>query len=123
MIAEGSVYVTAGTDRRSSGTHYTPESLTEPIVRRTLEPLVYEGPAEGKPEKEWKLKTAEELLDMKVCDPACGSGAFLVESCGYLSGRLLEAWEKELQKLPDPPESMERQQIRAPGVFYSVSDG
>jgi len=100
VIAEGSVYVTAGTDRRSSGTHYTPESLTEPIVRRTLEPLVYEGPAEGKPEKEWKLKTAEELLDMKVCDPACGSGAFLVESCGYLSGRLLEAWEKELQKLP-----------------------
>ena len=45
----GSVYVTAGTDRRSSGTHYTPESLTEPIVQYTLEPLVYVGPAEGKP--------------------------------------------------------------------------
>ena len=48
---KGSVYVTAGTDRRSSGTHYTPTSLTEPIVRYTLEPLVYVGPAEGKPQR------------------------------------------------------------------------
>ena len=43
----GSVFVTAGTDRRSSGTHYTPESLTEPIVQYTLEPLVYVGPPRG----------------------------------------------------------------------------
>ena len=57
VIVSGSVYVTAGTDRRSSGTHYTPKSLTEPIVQYTLEPLVYEGPAEGKPKTEWKLKT------------------------------------------------------------------
>ena len=49
VIPPGSVFVTAGTDRRSSGTHYTPGSLTEPIVQYTLEPLVYVGPAEGKP--------------------------------------------------------------------------
>jgi hypothetical protein len=49
IIPAGSVYVTAGTDRRSTGTHYTPRSLTEPIVQHTLEPLVYVGPAEGKP--------------------------------------------------------------------------
>ena len=63
VIPKGSVFVTAGTDRRSSGTHYTPRSLTEPIVQYTLEPLVYVGPAEGKPKSEWKLKTAAELLD------------------------------------------------------------
>ncbi|MEI6415060.1 MAG: type IIL restriction-modification enzyme MmeI [Pseudomonadota bacterium] len=40
VIPKGSVFVTAGTDRRSSGTHYTPRSLTEPIVQYTLEPLV-----------------------------------------------------------------------------------
>ncbi len=45
VIPPGSVYVTEGTDRRSSGTHYTPRSLTDPIVQFTLEPLVYEGPA------------------------------------------------------------------------------
>ena len=49
VITTGSVFVTAGTDRRSSGTHYTPKSLTEPIVQYTLEPLVYVGPAEGMP--------------------------------------------------------------------------
>ena len=51
VIRKGSVFVTAGTDRRSSGTHYTPRSLTESIVQYTLEPLVYVGPAEGKPRK------------------------------------------------------------------------
>ncbi len=93
VIANNSVYVTAGTDRRSSGTHYTPKSLTEPIVQYTLEPLVYEGPAEGKPRSEWKLKSAAELLDLKICDMACGSGAFLVQACRYLADRLIEAWE------------------------------
>ena len=93
VIRTGSVFVTAGTDRRSSGTHYTPRSLTEPIVQFTLEPLVYVGPAEGKPKEEWTLRPARELLDLKVCDMACGSGAFLVQACRYLSERLVEAWE------------------------------
>ena len=72
VIRKGSVFVTAGTDRRSSGTHYTPRSLTEPIVQYTLEPLVYVGPAEGKPKEEWKLRSAKELLDLKI-----GSDPFL----------------------------------------------
>ena len=94
VIPMGCVFVTEGTDRRSSGTHYTPRSLTEPIVQYTLEPLVYVGPAEGVPKDQWKLKSARELLDLKVCDMACGSGAFLVQACRYLSERLLEAWDQ-----------------------------
>ncbi len=74
VIRKGACIVTAGTDRRSSGTHYTPRSLTEPIVQYTLEPLVYVGPAEGTPKEEWKLRSAKELLDLKICDMACGSG-------------------------------------------------
>lgn len=92
VVGKGSVYVTAGTDRRSSGTHYTPRSLTEPIVRYTLEPLVYEGPAEGWDKEKWKLRSPKELLDLKICDMACGSGAFLVQACRYMSERLQEAW-------------------------------
>jgi hypothetical protein len=92
VITTGSVFVTAGTDRRSSGTHYTPKSLTEPIVQYTLEPLVYVGPAEGLPKEQWKLRSAKELLDLKICDMACGSGAILVQACRYLAARLLEAW-------------------------------
>jgi hypothetical protein len=93
VITTGSVFVTAGTDRRSSGTHYTPKSLTEPIVQYTLEPLVYLGPAEGLPKEQWKLRSAKELLALKICDMACGSGAFLVQACRYMAARLLEAWD------------------------------
>ena len=93
VITTGSVFVTGGTDRRSSGTHYTPKSLTEPIVRYTLEPLVYVGPAEGLPKEQWKLRSAKELLALKICDMACGSGAFLVQACRYMAARLLEAWD------------------------------
>ena len=103
VILPGSVYVTAGTDRRSSGTHYTPESLTKPIVQYTLEPLVYEGPAEGKPKDQWRLKLAAELLALKICDLACGSGAFLVQVCIYLAARLLEAWEEAERRVEGSP--------------------
>ena len=67
-------------DRRETGTHYTPKSLTEPIVQHTLEPLAYTGPAEGMPRGEWRLKTPAEMLALKVCDLAMGCGAFLVAS-------------------------------------------
>lgn len=88
----GTFMVTTGTDRRETGTHYTPKSLTEAIVKETLEPVAYVGPAEGKPRDEWKLKSPAELLDLKICDPAMGSGAFLVQVCRWLSERLVEAW-------------------------------
>jgi hypothetical protein len=92
VYPKDSIYVTAGADRRSTGTHYTPPSLTEPVVRYALEPLVYAGPAEGKPESEWLLKSPREILALRVCDLACGSGAFLVQACRYLAERLVEAW-------------------------------
>ncbi|MDM3863022.1 MAG: hypothetical protein PT118_25080 [Aphanizomenon gracile PMC644.10] len=90
VIPAGSVYVTQGTDRRETGTHYTPRNLTEEIVKYTLEPLVYEGVAEGKPQQEWRLKSAAELLQLKICDMAMGSGAFLVQTCEFGTVALLE---------------------------------
>lgn len=87
--------VVLGADRRGTGTHYTPKSLTEKIVQETLTPLVYRGPAEGEPREAWELKRPDELLDLKVCDPAMGSGAFLVQACRFLSERLVEAWACE----------------------------
>ncbi|MGG7643907.1 Eco57I restriction-modification methylase domain-containing protein [Rhodovulum sp. YNF3179] len=85
--------VTTGADRRETGTHYTPKSLTEAIVKETLEPVVYVGPAEGAPRADWRLKSPAELLDLKICDPAMGSGAFLVQVCRWLGERLVEAWD------------------------------
>jgi hypothetical protein len=94
VIQAGSVYVTEGSDRRSTGTQYTPRILTEPVVQHALEPLVFLGPAEGWPREEWKLRSAREILALKLCDFACGSGAFLVQTCRYLADRLLEAWSE-----------------------------
>jgi len=100
---KGAFVVVLGADRRETGTHYTPKSLTERIVEETLTPLVYDGPAKGAPRAEWQLKTPEQLLDLKVCDPAMGSGAFLVQACRFLSARLVEAWaiEEETGRVVD----------------------
>lgn len=95
VMCPGDIYVTTGTDRRSSGTHYTPKALTEEIVRYTLEPLAYLGPAAGKPRAEWELRPAAELLGLKICDPAMGSGAFLVQVVRWLAERIVEAWDLE----------------------------
>ena len=100
VIPPGTLYVTSGTDRRSTGTHYTPRSFTEPIVKQTIEPLLYEGPSNGLPASEWTLKTSKEILTLKVCDMAMGSGAFLVETCRYMAERLVEAWENAEREHP-----------------------
>jgi hypothetical protein len=90
----GGHYMTSGQARRATGTHYTPRSLTEPIVAHTLEPIVYVGPAEGYPRDEWKLISPKELLALKVCDMAMGSAGFLVQVIRYLGERLVESWDK-----------------------------
>jgi hypothetical protein len=100
IVQAGSLYVGPGSDRRSTGTHYTPKTLTEPIVQHTLDPLVYRGPAEGWPQEKWELKSPAEILALKVCDMAMGSGAFLVQTCRYLAEKLVESWERLEQSHP-----------------------
>jgi hypothetical protein len=95
VILAGSVYVTSGTTRRATGTHYTPRSLTEPVVQHTLEPLVYVGPAEGLPREQWRLRPPQELLELKICDMAMGSGGFLVQVVRYMAERLVESMQKD----------------------------
>jgi len=74
-------------ERRRSGSHYTPRELTEPIVRVALEPILARLSEEsGGPVH------PDQILDLKVCDPAMGSGAFLVEACRQLAEALIEAW-------------------------------
>ena len=70
-------------ERRRSGSHYTPRTLTEPIVSEALRPILERLGPSARP---------TEILDLKILDPATGSGAFLVEACRQLSARLVEAW-------------------------------
>jgi hypothetical protein len=75
-----------GAERRRTSSHYTPRSLSAPIVQRTLEPLLLAMGA---------APAAERLLELKVCDPAMGSGAFLVEACRFLADQVVAAWTRE----------------------------
>jgi hypothetical protein len=95
VYPDGAFMVTMGQDRRETGTHYTPRSFTEMIVKNTLDPLVYDGPQEGADQRNWKLKSSGEILDLKICDPAMGSGAFLVQVCRYLAEKLVQAWHRD----------------------------
>ncbi|MGK4008634.1 hypothetical protein WMF31_38860 [Sorangium sp. So ce1036] len=82
----GQLVLQPGSERRRTSSHYTPRSLSAPIVRRTLEPLLAvmgEAPASAR------------ILNLKVCDPAMRSGAFLVEACRFLEDRVVAAWTRE----------------------------
>ncbi|MEU3189076.1 hypothetical protein ABZ686_00190 [Streptomyces sp. NPDC006992] len=96
VIPNGTLYVTESSLRKNTGTHYTPRFLAEEVVLHALEPLVYEpGPLQTADTEQWRLKTADQILELKVADVAMGSAAFLVAACRYLADRLIEAWELE----------------------------
>ena len=62
-------------------------------MKHALDPLVYEpGPHNEEDTEQWKLRPWAEIVDLKIVDPACGSGAMLVSACRYLADRVVEAW-------------------------------
>src|ERR1035441_2701762 len=87
LVPAGAMVLQPSEERRRSGSHYTPRALTEPIVRTTLAPIL-RGLCGG----DGQTLEPEQILDVKVCDPAMGSGAFLVEACRQLGDALVEAW-------------------------------
>lgn len=86
LLPAGAMLLQPSDERRKSGSHYTPRALTEPIVRTTLKPLLDALRTDGEP------PAPEQLLDLKVCDPAMGSAAFLVEACRQLGDELIASW-------------------------------
>ncbi len=84
VMLPGELYVVRwGGTRKGAGTFYTRPQLTLPTVRRTLEPLLQNG--------DGTFKTPEEILALKVCDPAMGSGSFLVASLRVLTDAVVAA--------------------------------
>jgi len=82
IVRQGEWYlVRFGNTRKGSGTFYTRPQLAAPTVRRTLQPLCYREDATP--------RSPEEILALKVCDPAMGSGSFLISSVRYLTNTLL----------------------------------
>ncbi|MBU1433316.1 hypothetical protein KKF91_22525 [Myxococcota bacterium] len=91
----GALLLQPGHERRRTSSHYTPRSLSSPVVKRALEPVLRSF---------GEAPTPEQILSLSICDPAMGSGAFLVESCRALADELVAAWArtKETPEGPDP---------------------
>jgi len=66
--------------RRSTGSYYTPPSLIDKVLDRALDPLIETACSKKDPERS--------LLALRICDPACGSGAFLVAAARRMASRL-----------------------------------
>jgi N-6 DNA Methylase len=111
----GSLVLQPGEERRRTGTHYTPRSLTERVVKKTLEPLLA-CLGTG--------RTAQQILQLKICDPAMGSGAFLVAACRQLASEVVDAWQRsgEIAKLAEQYARPELQALRlvAQQCLYGV---
>ena len=81
-----------GIDREQSASYYTPEVLTKCLVEEALRELL----------KDYTPADADEILELKICEPAMGSGAFLNEAARQLAERYLELKQKQLQEqFPD----------------------
>ena len=70
----------AGHERRTTGSYYTPTPLVESLLDTALEPVLDEAAAKPNP--------AQAILDLTVCDPACGSGHFLLAAARRIAKRL-----------------------------------
>ncbi len=99
LVPPGAMVLQPSEERRRSGSHYTPRSLTEPIVRITLEPILDRLRIEA----DGRIRP-DQILDLKVCDPAMGSGAFLVEACRQLGDALVRAWQDHDAEPTIPPD-------------------
>jgi type I restriction-modification system DNA methylase subunit len=96
VVLPGGVIVVETPSRSSAGAHYTPRSLAEEVVKHALEPLVFDpGPHQTAVADDWRPVSSDRILDLRVADIACGSGAFLVAAARYLAAQLVEAWQRE----------------------------
>ena len=80
-----------GNERKTTGSYYTPSSLINALLDSALDPVLDEAAKRG----------ADAILGLKVCDPACGSGHFLIAAANRMAKRLASIRSGELE--PPPP--------------------
>ena len=95
------IYRLAGRDREKSASYYTPEPLARLLVKHALMERCKDLPA-------------DEILDLKILEPAMGSAAFLVETTNQLADLYLERKQKETGRtIPQDQVIVEKQKVRA----------
>jgi|GEM_PF-4474365 len=93
-------------ERKTTGSYYTPDYIVQYIVKETIGPLC-------------NNKTSKEILELKVCDPAMGSGHFLIGALAILTKKYLSALEKESCS-ENLPTSAEAKRIILENCIYGV---
>lgn len=94
------IYRLAGRAREKSASYYTPEVLTQCLVEHALKEIL-------------PGKTAEEILQLTICEPAMGSAAFLNEAVNQIAEAYLQAKQKELgQSIPHEQYTKEKQRVK-----------
>ncbi|GGK40670.1 restriction endonuclease subunit M [Pilimelia terevasa] len=106
------VFRLAGRERQQSASYYTPEVLTRFTVGQALEELL---------DQDGRTTTAAEILELAVCEPALGSGAFALEAVRQLAEQYLKRRQKELGVQLDPDEYPRRlQEVKAYLALHNV---
>jgi hypothetical protein len=93
----------AGNERKETGSYYTPTSLVECLLDSALDPLLDEACTHGTVEER-----VAALLGLTVCDPACGSGHFLVAAARRIAKRIAAEETGD----PEPPDAVVRTALR-----------
>lgn len=106
MHPKGSfIYRLAGRDRQKSASYYTPQVLTQCLVKYALKELL--------DEKNGRVQKADDILTLTVCEPAMGSAAFLNEAVNQLAEAYLERKQAELKtRIPHDQYPQELQKVR-----------
>jgi hypothetical protein len=92
-----------GNERKETGSYYTPTSLVECLLDSALDPLLDEACQKPAP-----AERIDALLDLTVCDPACGSGHFLVAAARRIAKRIAAERVGE----PEPPPAAVKTALR-----------
>lgn len=109
-IKKGEAYLSFwGGTRKSTGTYYTPRQITEFLVRSALEEQVRD-------------KKPEEILKIKIVDPAMGSGAFLVAAVNFLGDAYYDAVIKMNEEKKDELSEEEKDALRREGLWFLDMD-
>jgi len=106
------VFRLSGRDRQTSASYYTPEVLTRFTVGQALAELL---------DQDGSTTSAEEILNLTVCEPALGSGAFAIEAIRQLAEEYLTRRQRELgERIPPEAYPVELQRVKAYIALHQV---
>ncbi|WP_414756202.1 Eco57I restriction-modification methylase domain-containing protein [Anabaena sp. CCY 9910] len=112
VVPKGGIYQFAlvfGSDRKTTGSYYTPPQLVHQLIKTALEPVIEDKLAQARSQTstpsnpdELKRNLEQGLLSLKICDPACGSGHFLLAAARRVGKELAKVRTGEAEPGSEP---------------------